>query len=140
MKNKVILIISLWVLTGSFVQPNAPNRDDNTNCNYAMACIGNATPYTITYTVQWGFGGTWTSWTLQPGGSMMHWYTYSSWDNCSSPQLRINFDYDASYYNNYKTYDLDRYQAQSIECYLGKPYEFQCNVVNCAYIDLFSLD
>ncbi|HMQ47523.1 MAG TPA: hypothetical protein PKA00_09015 [Saprospiraceae bacterium] len=138
MKIKALFLLGLWLLMGSFVPSDAP--DWRGNCNYALACIGNATPYTITYTVQWGFGGTWTSWTLQPGGTMMHWYTYSTWDNCSSPQLRINFDFDASYNNNYKTYDLDRYQAESVDCYWGKPYEFQCNAVNCSYIDLFTLD
>ncbi|HMQ46690.1 MAG TPA: hypothetical protein PKA00_04070 [Saprospiraceae bacterium] len=106
-------------------------------CKYAVVCLYNNTPYNITYNIQWG-NGAWKSWTLYPGETMRHWYTYETGDNCTSPNLSIEFDFDTTSRVQNNSYALVRYQSSSNDCSDAKHYEFQCTSSNCYYIDLYS--
>ena len=91
---------------------------------YDLTCLYNDTDYTIYYSLKKG-DGNWKNFNVRPGRS-----NYHSWKNTGSnrnwtPMFFIRFNSSIRGYYNEKSYRLENYTTNRIDCNNAKKYKFK---------------
>lgn len=91
---------------------------------FALACLGTETGYTINFSYRWG-NGRWTSSSVAPGKWKMFTYKYKTPGVNRSPVLSVRYDDNTTDRSNVVVTDLDAYAASIKDCEAeGKTYNF----------------
>jgi hypothetical protein len=99
-------------------QPRAANK-------YAVVSFSNRTESKVNYYFRWGADSDWKLYTMEPGGTRWHWYTYDFDDQNRSPIPQVKFDYDLSDEVVMKQYDAEAYASPTHNYEDGKKYTFR---------------
>ncbi len=120
MKNSLVpltLILFFSISSGFIFYGNSLHR-------YATTCIENDAYGPIHYSRKWG-DGEWKDFSIQPGDSHFHSWSYANLNNPTSPKLYIRFDCNRnkSGYQE-RMYELERFQTFEQDCNGAKKYKF----------------
>ena len=121
---KCLVVASALAVLPAAVPANAPAASFDTH--YAAFGLYNDTTHVLKYQVRWGDSGEWTYWTIAPGETMTHYYTYAYPNQNHSPVPQIRFHYNpAERQPRYKVYDLQAWAVAYAQAPAGKPYSFR---------------
>ena len=105
------------ILTASPAQADEPTR-------MALFSVTNTSDTTLNYYVRWGTSGSWKSWTVKPGETMLHWWEYDYAGKNRSPRPYIRFDADLTVGAQWDQRWAQAYAAPKAESDYAKRYVF----------------
>jgi hypothetical protein len=130
---KCLVVASALAVLPAALPAQAPAASFNTH--YATFGLVNDTNYVLNYQVRWGEEGAWTSWSIAPGQTMTHYYTYAYPNQNHSPVPYVRFDIGGNTYT--QAYRMDAYASPDISYQLSNKYVFR---YTGRYLDLFHLE
>ena len=130
---KCLVVASALAVLPAAVPANAPAASFDTH--YAAFGLYNDTTHVLKYQVRWGDSGEWTYWTIAPGETMTHYYTYAYPNQNHSPVPYVRFDIGGGVYT--QTYRVDAYASPDRSYGFSNKYVFRYTGL---YLDLFHLD
>ena len=126
--SKLLLTAALALAA---VAPTYAQAQDNW---YGVVAFENPTSVTINYSFRWG-NGEWQEFTVLPGETVWHAWSYSYANENASPVPEISFDADLSYANYQQAYTVEAYRSPSTGTSHAKLYRFE-TVNYGAWLDL----
>lgn len=111
-------------LFGLVVLPILAAQAEAANTNYGVVAFKNDTNIVIHYEFRWGKGA-WESFSVAPGASHWHSWTYDYPGENSSPVPQIRFDYDLSSDTAFHNYRLKAYASPVTGSRYAKIYTFR---------------
>lgn len=92
---------------------------------FALACLGTETGYTVNFSWRWGDSGRWTQSSVAPGKWKGFRWNYDYPGENRSPNLNVRYDDDATGGTNYVVTKLAAYAAWQEDCEgQGKTFNF----------------